>query len=396
MASRLTEVARALGAALCVALSALAAAQPKPLVVGAVISQSGMHAAAAAEYQNGLLLWRDQVNDAGGLLDRAVELRVLDDGSEAVRAGAAYAELIAGGAEVLIGPYGSAATLMAAAEAERARRVMLNAAGPSSQVHKRSPRYVFQTGAPYSAYAEGPIALAREMQVDSLFILARDDAASREMGEAAQAQARALGMRSVELEIYSGPTVDFLPQLYKAMAIQAQGWLAFGEARDAADMVKTLKRQGYVPKMFYARSSTDARFIALIGQDAEHVLGTREYEADFPTAGNAAFAQAYRAKWGADPGAMAAAAYAAGMVLAEGVRRAGTTEPQKLRATLGQLQVQTVLGRYRVDATGAQVDIKPAVLQIVKGRALRVWPAAWAGERAVAPFVAWADRELLR
>src|SRR5437868_9332724 len=172
MASRLTEVARALGAALCVALSALAAAQPKPLVVGAVISHSGMHAAAAAEYQNGLLLWRDQVNDAGGLLDRAVELRVLDDGSEAVRAGAAYAELIAGGAEVLIGPYGSAATLMAAAEAERARRVMLNAAGPSSQVHKRSPRYVFQTGAPYSAYAEGPIALAREMQVDSLFILA--------------------------------------------------------------------------------------------------------------------------------------------------------------------------------------------------------------------------------
>src|SRR6185295_1866181 len=156
---------------------------------------------------NGLVLWQDQVNEAGGLLGRTIELRVLDDGSEAVRAGAAYAELIAGGAEVLIGPYGSAATLTGAAEAERARRVMLNAAGPSSHVHKRSPRYVFQTSAPYSAYAEGPLALAR-----------------------------ALGLRSVELEIYSGAIVDFLPQLYKAMAIQAQGWLAFGEARDTADM----------------------------------------------------------------------------------------------------------------------------------------------------------------
>jgi branched-chain amino acid transport system substrate-binding protein len=396
MASRLTEVARALGALLCLALPALAAAQPQPLVVGAVISQSGMHAAAAAEYQNGLVLWRDEVNAAGGLLGRTIELRVLDDGSEAVRAGPAYAELIANGAEVLIGPYGSAATLTGAAEAERARLIMLNAAGPSSQVYKRSPRYVFQTSAPYSAYAEGPLALAREAGVDSLFILARDDAASREMGEAAQAQARALGMHPVELEIYSGAIADFLPQLYKAMAIQAQGWLAFGEVRDAADMVKTLKRQGYVPKIFYARSSTDPRFITLVGQDAEHILGTREYDVRFPTAGNAAFADAYRGKWGAEPGAVAAAAYTAGTVLAEGVRLAGTTEAQKLRGALTQLQMETVLGRYRVDATGAQVGIKPPVMQIVKGRALPVWPATWAGERALAPFVAWADRELLR
>lgn len=385
-----------LGAVLIAALLLPASAQTPALVVGAVVSQTGAHAAAAAEYRNALMLWRDEVNAAGGLLGRAVELRILDDGSEAVRAGAAYAELIAAGAEVLIGPYGSAATLTAAAEAERARRVLLNAAGPSSQVHKRSPRYVFQTLAPYSAYADGPLALAREAGVDSLFILARDDAGSREMGEAAQAEARAMGFRDVQLEVYSGGTVDFLPQLYKAMAIQAQAWLAFCEARDAADMVKTLKRQGYVPKILYARSSADPRFISLVGQDAEYILGTREYDPRFPTAGNAAFAQAYRAKWSAAPGAVAAAAYAAGTVLVQAVRRAGTTEPQKLRAALAELQSETVLGRYRVDASGAQIGIKPAVVQIVKGRALTLWPAPWAGERSLVPFTPWAERELLR
>jgi branched-chain amino acid transport system substrate-binding protein len=394
MASRLTEVARALGAALLAALAAPSWAQP--LVVGAVVSQSGAHAAAAAEYHNGMLLWRDEINAAGGLLGRPVELRVLDDGSEAVRAGSAYAELIAAGAEVLIGPYGSAATLTAAAEAERARRVMLNAAGPSSQVHKRSPRYVFQTLAPYVAYAEGPLALAREAEIDSLFILARDDAGSREMGEAAQAQARAMGFRQVELEIYSGNTVDFLPQLYKAMAIHAQGWLAFGEVRDAADMVKTLKRQGYVPKLVYARASAQPRFVELVGQDAEYILGTRDYDAKFSTVGNAAFAKAYSAKWSAPPGAVAAAAYAAGTVLAAGVRRAGSTEPQKLRAALAELQTETVLGHYRVDASGAQTGIKPAIVQRVKGRSLTVWPSVWAGERTLLPFAPWAEREVLR
>src|SRR5712692_2797961 len=92
----------------CAALSS-AVAQEGALVVGAVVSQTGSHAAAAADYRKGLLLWADELNAAGGVLGRRIELRLKDDGSEAVRAGAAYADLIAGGAEVLIGPYGSAA-----------------------------------------------------------------------------------------------------------------------------------------------------------------------------------------------------------------------------------------------------------------------------------------------
>src|SRR2546425_2564570 len=108
-----------------------AAAQESALVVGAVISETGSHAAAAAEYRKGLLLWVEEANAAGGLLGRRIELRMKDDGSEAARAGVAYAELIAGGAQVLIGPYGSAATLTGAAEAARSRRRVLDAARPS-------------------------------------------------------------------------------------------------------------------------------------------------------------------------------------------------------------------------------------------------------------------------
>src|SRR5207237_1202731 len=255
------------------------------------------------EYRKGLLLWQEEINAAGGLLGRRVELRFKDDGSEAVRAGEAYAELIRDGAQVLIGPYGSAATLTAAAEAERARRVLLNAAGPSSEIHKRQPQYVFQTLPPYAAYADGPLWAAREAAVDSRDTAARDDAASRDMAEAAQTQARALGFANVTLEIYSGRTEDFLPQLYKAMGTNADGWIAFGEARDAAQMVKTLKRQGYVPKVLYARAAAEPRFVALVGQDAEFILGSKEYDARFSTAGNAEFVKAFTAKWSAPPGA---------------------------------------------------------------------------------------------
>ena len=373
------------------------AAQEKPFAVGAVVSETGSHAGAAADYRKGLLLWAEQANAAGGFLGRQIDLQIKDDASEAARAGTAYAELIAGGAQVLFGPFGSAATLTGSAEAERARRVMLNAAGPSVQIHKRAPRYVFQTAPSYAAYAEGIVELARDAHAQSIYLVARDDAGSREMGEAALALARKLGIAQVSLDIYSAGTVDFLPQLYKAMGTHADAWVAFGEARDGGDMVKTLKRQGYEPKVLYVRNSVDVRFVQRVGQDAEFILGSKEYDARFPTPGNESFVKAFNARWSARPGPLAAAAYAAGTVLAEGLRRAGTAEGPKLRAVLATLELDTVLGRYRVDpANGAQLGMKPAVTQRVKGREQPVWPAALAGERKLLPFMSWAERELVK
>lgn len=374
----------------------LAAAQ-ETVVVGAVVSETGAHAAAAAEYRKGLLLWQEEINAAGGLLGRRVDLRIRDDGSEAARAGREYAQLLDAGAQVLIGPYGSAATLTAMAEAERTRRVLLNAAGRSGQVHKRSPRYVFQTSPPNDAYPEGVLELARKAGAESLFILGRDDAASRDMAEAALAQSRPFGFRHVELVVYPGTTNDYLPQLYQAMAAQADAWIAFGETRDAADMVKTLKRHGHVPKLFYARASPDPRFIQLVGQDAEYTLGSKDYDARFARGANAQFVKAYTAKWSTPPGALAAAAYTAGTVLAAAATRAGTVDADKLRAVLATLAIDTLLGRYLVDpATGAQVGMKPAVVQIIQGRAQPVWPEELAARREAAPFVAWAERKVMQ
>src|SRR5258707_14050180 len=90
------------------AIASGAAAQEKPLAVGAVVSQTGSHAGAAADYRKGLLLWAEQVNADGGLLGRQIDLQIKDDASEAAPAGSAYRELIAGGGEGPVGPLGSA------------------------------------------------------------------------------------------------------------------------------------------------------------------------------------------------------------------------------------------------------------------------------------------------
>src|SRR5262245_52278537 len=79
-------------------------AENHPIVIAAVVTETGPQAPLAAGYRKALLLWQDEVNAAGGLLGRRVELRLRDDGSQAVRSRAYYAQFIAEGADLLIGP----------------------------------------------------------------------------------------------------------------------------------------------------------------------------------------------------------------------------------------------------------------------------------------------------
>jgi len=367
------------------------------LVVGAVASTTGAQAAAAEGYRRALLLWEEQVNAAGGLLGRRVELRLRDDASRAVRARGEYEKLIAEGSDVLIGPYGSAATLMGAAVAEREQRVMVNGAGPARTVHKRSPKYLFQSAVPYAAYGEGVLALAKEQGLERLFILARDDPRARDMAEATAEQARRQGFADPQVVPYPPGNADFAPQVTAARAAGAQAWIAFGEAREAAHMVRSFRRLDYAPALFFARAAAEPAFVALLGQDAEFSLGAVEYDARLRTPGNEGFAKAYAARWSQAPGPAAAAGYAAATVLEAAVRSAGTLDQEKLRAALGGLDLATVLGPYKVDAAnGAQVGIRPAVAQIRRGDPAVVWPPALETANPLLPYPQWGERSLLK
>jgi ABC-type branched-subunit amino acid transport system substrate-binding protein len=182
-----------------------------------------------------------------------------------VRARELYAELARDKTvDLLVGPYGSAATLLAAAEVERERRVMVNGAGPAAAIHSRPGRWVFQTAVPYGAYGRGVLEAAEAAEMRRLFIVAREDAASAEMAEATR-NAAANGASAGDVESYRPGTLDFAAQVTKARAAKAEAWIAFGDVRDAAKMVKTFKRLDYAPALFFAASASHPRFIALLG-----------------------------------------------------------------------------------------------------------------------------------
>ena len=391
------------GVGRCVALAALvlgiactSGARAAPITVGAVVSQSGDLALPARGLREALLLWQHQVNAAGGLLGRRVELLLLDDHSEAERDGRLYAQLIERDhAELLIGPFGSAATLMAAAAADQRGRVLVNATGIADQLRKVDYHYVFQVPAPLPSYATGALTIAKDAGYRRVFLVARDDPTARAIAGHARAAALALGLEPSQVELVKGGATDYSVAIRHARKLGAQAWIAFGQPADAAATVIALQRAGYAPKMFVAQGVANERFITLVGQAAEDAMGIAPYATTFPTRGNARFVRAYRKRWGRPPGLIAAEGFAAAEVLGDAVRRAGSLDQDALRAALLALHTETPLGPYAVDRKGWQVAAKPAVVQIREGRREIVWPRQWARVTWRLPYPPWSGRKLI-
>jgi branched-chain amino acid transport system substrate-binding protein len=376
-------------------LAATAAwAQQPPIVVGAVVSATGQLADLALDMRRALILWQEERNAAGGLLGRQIELRLLDDGSEASAAQRLYGELIERErVDLLIGPFGSAASVVAAATAERARRVLVNATGVTRGVHRADRRYVFQVPAPVAAYGAVALEVARAAGHTRLHVVARNEPAAREAAERFAEQARVLGMQAA-LQTVSAGAGAYPEQIMAARALGAEAWIAFGRAEDAAETVKAFKRAGYAPALFLAQGAAERDFIERVGQDAEFALGIAAYDARFATPGNAEFVARWRQRWETEPGPTAANAYAAALVLGAAVRAAGTLEQERLRAALAALEIETPIGRYRVGAGGVQLGAQPALLQILRGRTEIVWPRSLATAQLRLPYPRWDERRV--
>ena len=388
----------AAGLACLVAAFALppgAAAQTKPVVVGAAIAETGFLADLAAGTRNALLLWQAQVNAADGLLGRPVDLKLYDDASDSLRETALYEKLIKEDhADLLIGAFGSAATSMSAAVAERSRRVMVNATGASPEIHRRLYRYVFQVPPPSDATAAGIMAVAAKAGLKSLVVTARQEDVAAPLLEQLRRRAGGMEVRPA-VAFLRDPMLGLGPFAKKLAGTQPDVIVSPAGPHDSADLVRGLKAAGYAPKLLVTAGVLSPDFIRLIGQDAEYAAAFSSYETRAATPGNAEFVKAYRAKYNTAPDFHAACGWSAGMVIEAAVAKAGSLEQEKLRVAFATLETPTVLGGYKVAADGSQLAATAFLVQILRGRREVVWPDAFRSAEPVVPMPEWSRRKPL-
>jgi branched-chain amino acid transport system substrate-binding protein len=391
MTKRLLLAAATALAALTLPLAAHAA---DPVRIGVALSQTGNLADSAAPYFKGLDLWREQANARGGLAGRPVEFVVYDDRSDPATAARLYEKLITGDkVDFVISSLGSATAATGSAVAEKHKMLMINGGGAAEAIQQRGFKYVFQTAARISSYADGVIPMVEKYHVKSIALVSRDYAAARDISKAIKESLNGRDVKVVMDEYFPAGTADFSSQIAKGQQLQPDLWIGLLYPSEAIETVRQFHSMNYMPKLFVANGVSQQDFIAAAGQDAEYALGMSLYEPSLPSEGNKEFVKTYREKYNGDPGYYAAFGFVAGTVLEAAVKQAGSIDIEKVRDVLTTLKLGTVMGKHEVDpATYMQIGVRGLLVQIQNGKREVIWPEEFKTAEPKLPIPAWDKR----
>jgi branched-chain amino acid transport system substrate-binding protein len=366
------------------------------VLIGGAISQTGQYAEPAGRQANSIRLWVDEVNARGGLLGHKIVLRLLDDKSDTQTSIKLYEKLITEDkVDLVLGPYSSGITEAVANVTERYKMPFVAYGASSTPIWEKGRKYIFNIVAPAETFQKGSVQLAKQIGVTKAAVIGQDSLFPRQSGAGAKEWAKKLGIEVVLEENYPAKQTDFTALLQKISAAGAEAVFSNSYFADAAAQLRQMRELNINFKLF---SSTVGpalpNFPEQLGPTADYILGFSLWE-PLPTVlgypGMKEFIEQYEKRYHEKPNYHAGSAYGALQVTEAAVKKAGGFDGEKLREALATIDVQTIFGRYKVDAKGMNSH-EGLTFQILKGKRRVVWPEKWAETKPELPMPEWSKR----
>jgi len=360
------------------ALPTCSRAERETIKVGVSLGLAGRFAVMSDALHKGFSLWVKHVNAEGGILNRPVRLICRDDRGQPEKARALYAELIqTEKVDFLFSPYSSLITEAVLPMVEQHDIPMLVAGAAADRLWEQDYRNVIGVYTPASKFPIGFLELVVLNDLDGIAVVYADDPFSVDLAESTRDWARRFGLRLVSSERFAKGTEQLDPLAVKARERGAEVLMVCGHMNEAVNMARALKRIGWRPRAYYASvGPAFQEFYDRCGHAAEKVFATSLWEprANYP--GARKFEHDFIAAYGESPGYHAGLAYAAGQVLTEAIREAGSVDRRRVRDLLFHLDTMTIIGRFGVDRTGKQERQQAFIIQWQDGQKELVWPEA--------------------
>src|SRR6516225_67573 len=196
-----------------VAAPAIIQAAEKPLRIGFSIAQTGNIAAGGRAGYAALQMWRDDVNAAGGLNGRNVELVVYDDQSNPGLVPAIYAKLIdLDRVDLLLLPYGTNLTAVVMPMIKQRNRFVLGQfeIGQNDKLmHDKFFEIAPWGPRPGDNWCRGYFDLAKRLGYNTLAVVNSDAEFSANAANAGKKIAEEYGLKVVSSQNYPPNSVDF-------------------------------------------------------------------------------------------------------------------------------------------------------------------------------------------
>jgi branched-chain amino acid transport system substrate-binding protein len=324
------------------------------IVIGAVYPLSGGVSYDGQTELNGAKVALEEINRAGGVLGKKIRLVAEDGACNPGHSVTAAEKLITNDHVVgILGALCSSATGAVSEAVKKHNIPLISGVSTAERLTETGNPWFFRatttTSLNGSSLGKALIDISHAKRI--AFIVTSDDwgrSAVKAYGDAL----KALGAEVVADEYFDRNDTDFTEHLTKIRAAKPDAIFSVGGFQNAANVTTQARQLGITVPILGEGAFCSATWAKLVGTFTTNVTGIIEWVPEIDTAMNKTFMGEYQKAFKEAPTKFSAAGYNTMHIIAAAIKRAGTTEPEKLRQAIAQTDYESLMGRYRFDAKG--------------------------------------------
>lgn len=320
--------------------------------VGLYGSLTGSQSTFGQSTEKGVKLAVDKINAAGGVNGRKIEIVSYDSMGKPQEAGNAVTRLIE--SEKVVAVLGEVASSLSiaggrVAQAKRVPMITPASTNPSvTQIGEYVSRVCFID--PFQGYVMAKFA-REELDIDQVAVLFdQSQAYSKGLKDDFSRAFKSMGGIIVSEQAYSTGDTDFSAQLTSIRNAKPQAIFLPGYYNDVGNIALQARRLGITAPFLGSDGWTSDKLTEIAGDALNGSFYSDHTSPDDPRAELQAFRNEFRARYNESPDSMAALGYDAALVLADALKRAGTTSgPELARAIADTKDFPGVTGVITID-----------------------------------------------
>lgn len=344
-----------------------------PIRIGVVTPLSGTYAPIGEQVKRGIELAAKEINDAGGIAGRKIELSIEDEeANPAVATQKAEKLFQVGKVDFLTGTVNSGSTLAVGQLAERNDRLIATTVSFSDVItgEKCSPnvfRVNASAGMQSAALAEW---LAREKPKARVFYLGPDYEMGRSTVAAFRSVAEQKGASSTGELFAPLGSKDYSPFFGQIRAARPTVLYTSVAGNDTVRLLTQMNDYGLMSNLSIigAAGAVTSQNIGAIGKAANGFITGAAYSPDLDLPQNRKFVTAFRAAFKDAPDLYATDSYGVVYFYKAAVEKAGSTDTAKVRAAMRGLEWDTPQGVKHMRAGDHQAIQDMYAVQVVDGK----------------------------
>jgi len=276
------NIVRMLAATLMLAVPLAVSAQGGPIKIYDIVELSGGGATAGTNFDNGVKLAVKEINAAGGILGRKIDLQSLDTQTNPGVAKALSQKAVDDGAYVVMGPVFSGSINVSMAETKKAE-VTNFTGGEAANITQQGNPYIFRTSFTQSTAMPKLVRYIKDtLKAKSVAIIYGNN----DFGKGGRdVMIKALDAQGIKVaaDISTDPgQVDFSGAVLKAKQSNADVLFVYTNEEESARALRELKKQGYDKPIVGETTLTGQKVIELAGDAANGVIAHVGLTVDAP------------------------------------------------------------------------------------------------------------------